>query len=94
MQVDSDERYYKMQINSAKQKIYNLKFNQKCDDNAITERLIYMLPLEFQGLNVYFICLHWSSTDEMAIVYSSFKIIGTKWLLHMPPQSEFQALNG
>ncbi len=70
------------------------KNNWKCDDNAITKCLFYMLPLEFQGLNNYFICIHWSSKDEMAIVYSSFKIVGIEWLLYMFHQSKFQGLNG
>jgi hypothetical protein len=75
-----------------KTKIYNLKINWKCDDNVIIECLFYMLPLEFQGLNGYSICIHWSSKDKMVIVYSSFGIPGTKWLLYMHPL-EFQGLN-
>jgi len=75
-----------------KAKIYDLKKLEMY--NAITKCLFNMLPLEFHGLNNYFICIHWSSKDEMAIVYSSFEILGIEWLLHMLHQSKFQGLNG
>jgi hypothetical protein len=58
-----------------------------------TEWLCYMCSLEFQGLNGYATCVHWSSKDWMAALHASIRILGILWLLYMPHRLEFQGLN-
>jgi hypothetical protein len=37
-----------------------------------TEWLMYMRPLELQGLHGYYVCILWDSKDLINIMYASF----------------------
>jgi hypothetical protein len=58
------------------------------------EWLLYVPhQLEFQGLNGYATCVHWSSKDRMAILHMFVGVPRIKWLLYMHPL-EFLGFNG